>query len=327
MSAQLTPGKIRRIQTLSDDNGLFKILALDHRDAMRVMIDPENPNGVPASSLTENKLAVLRGVGEPASGVLLDPVYSAAQAVVSEALPGQVGFLSALEEQGYQGDPHHRVTTLLTGWSVEKAARLGASGIKLLLFYHPDAGDATRRQEELVAAVVEDCKRYDIPLFLEPLGYPLDPAMPADSPEYARDRPRVTIETARRLGALGPDVLKLQFPVDARYEPSPEVWRRAAGELAEACPTPWALLSFGDPFDVFKAQLEAACEAGCSGFMAGRAVWREVISCAKNERSQVVEELVLPRFKALCEVADRHATPWTAACALPSIDEAWYREY
>jgi tagatose-1,6-bisphosphate aldolase len=327
MSLSLTPGKIRRIQAVADRRGLFKILAVDHRDSMRTLIDPQSPAAVPSSTLTDIKLAVIRGVGSHPSGLLLDPVYSAAQAIVSQALPGQVGFLCALEEQGYEGGPHARQTTLLADWSVEKAARLGASGIKLLIFYHPDAGEATERQEELVRRVIADCRVHDIPLFLEPLGYPLDPAVKADSPEYAADRARITIETARRLGAFGPDVLKLPFPVDARHEPSPDVWRRAAEQLADACPTPWALLSFGDPFDVFKAQLEAACRAGCSGFMAGRAVWREVITAPADHRAQVVEQFVLPRFGELSEIAERHAKPWFEGRPAPSVDADFYRSY
>ncbi len=303
----MTAGKARRIQTVADSHGVFKILAADHRDSMRALIDPDHPEAVPASTLTEIKLAVIRGVGTMASGVLLDPVYSAQHAIVSGALPGQVGFLCAIEEQGYEGDPHSRRTTLLEGWSVEKAARLGASGIKLLLFYNPNAREATDRQHALVSGVVADCARYDIPLFLEPIGYPLD------SEPY--DRARVTIETARRLSALSPDVLKLQFPVDGRQESSREAWRESCAELAEACAVPWALLSFGDPYDIFKAQLEVACEAGCSGFMAGRAVWREVITAPAAERAAVVAKTVLPRFEGLCEVVDRCASPWTRSAS------------
>jgi tagatose-1,6-bisphosphate aldolase len=323
----LTPGKIRRIQSLADDKGRFKILALDHRDSMRVLIDPDAPAAVPSSTLTGIKLSVLQGTGTLPSGILLDPVYSASQAIVSQTLPGRVGFLCSLEEQGYEGSPHARQTSLLGDWSVEKAVRLGASAIKLLIFYHPDAGTATVRQEELVTAVVEDCRKHDIPLFLEPLGYPLDPAIEVGSAEYARERSYVTIEGARRLGALGADVLKLPFPVDARYEPSEEVWRQTAEKLGAACPVPWALLSFGDPFDVFKAQLEVACRAGCSGFLAGRAVWREVIAATENHRARVVDEVVVPRFQALCDVAERHAKPWFAGRAFPAIDEASYRSY
>ena len=66
---------------------------------------------MPASTLTELKLAVIQNISPYASAVMLEPEYSAAQAIVAGALPGHVGFLSALEEQGYLGDPHARQTT------------------------------------------------------------------------------------------------------------------------------------------------------------------------------------------------------------------------
>ncbi len=323
----VSPGKFRRIQTLADARGGFKILAVDHRDSMRAMIDAADPEGVTASTLTDIKLAVLRGVGTLASGVLLDPLYSAAQAISSSALPGAIGFLSAIEEQGYLGDPHARQTTLLNGWGVEKTARLGASGIKMLIFYHPDAGTATARQDQLVEAVVLDCRRFDIPLFLEPIGYPLDPATDARSAEYASERRRMTVETARRLGALGPDVLKLPFPVYVRHQPSQDAWRAACSELDSACPVPWALLSAGDPYDSFKAQLEIACEAGCSGFLAGRAVWREVITASESQRDRLVSDVVLPRFQGLCQIVDDKAAPWTNRLAAQPVDETFFRRY
>lgn len=323
----LSPGKIRALQTTSTRDGIFKILAIDHRDSMRVLIDPDDPASVPAIQLTELKLAVINHIAPQATAVMLEPVYSAAQAIVAGVLPGHVGFLSALEEQGYLGDPHARQTTLINGWSVPKAKRLGAGGIKLLIFYHPDAGEATDRQEELVQAVIADCARSEIPLFLEPLAYPLDPAMPVTSAEFAQQRRRIVVDTARRLSALGPDILKLQFPLDAAYESDEEVWRDACAELNEAARIPWALLSGGDPYDTFKAQLRVACKAGCSGFMVGRALWREVISATKAERRAILEDIVLPRFKELSQIASAYGHSWQKKHRLPIVDETWFRKY
>lgn len=323
----LSPGKTRALQTTSNRDGIFKILAIDHRDSMRVLIDPDDPASVPAVELTELKLAVIEQIASQATAVMLDPVYSAGQAIVAGALSGHVGFLAALEEQGYLGDPYARQTTLLSGWSVAKAKRLGASGIKLLIFYHPDAGEATERQEALVRAVVTDCARYEIPLFLEPMGYSPDPAVPVNSAEFARQRRYVVVETARRLGALGPDVLKLQFPLDARYESDEAAWQDACAELNEAASVPWALLSGGDPYDTFKAQLRVACEAGCSGFMVGRALWREVISATRAERPAILEDIVLPRFKGLAQIASTYGHSWQEKHRMPIIDDTWYREY
>ncbi len=323
----LSPGKIRALQTTSTRDGIFKILAIDHRDSMRVLIDPDNPAGVPAAQLTEIKLTVIRHIAPQATAVMLEPEYSAAQAIVAGDLPGHVGFLSALEDQGYLGDPYARQTTLLSGWSVAKAKRLGAGGIKLLIFYRPDAGEAAEKQEELVNAVIADCAREEIPLFLESLAYPLDSAVPVNSAEFAAQRRRIVVETARRLTALGPDILKLQFPVDAQRNPDQGLWRDACAELDEAADLPWALLSGGDPYDSFKAQLQIACKAGCSGFMAGRALWREMISAEDAARQEILENAVMPRFEELSQIATTYGRGWQEKCNLPTVDETWFRQY
>ena len=240
----LSPGKIRALQTTATSDGIFTILAMDHRDSLRVVLNPEQPDSVPAAELVALKLDVIREISPLASAVMVDPVYSAAQAVVSGALPGSVGFLCAVEAQGYLGNPREKQNTLLPGWSVEKAKRLGAGGIKLLILYHPDAGDVAVRQEELAQAVITDCARADIPLFLEPLIYPLEPGLPASSAEFAAQRRRLVVETARRLSALGPDILKLQFPLDAAHHPDPAMWRDACAELR---PPPGTRLRPADP--------------------------------------------------------------------------------
>ena len=86
---------------------------------------------------------------------------------------------------------------------------------------------------------------------------------------------------------------------------------------------PWALLSAGDPFDVFKTQLQIACEAGCSGFMAGRAVWSEVATAEESHRAALLEEVVVPRMEALNQVADRYAHSWQEKGPPAAIDADW----
>ena len=63
--------------------------------------------------------------------------------------------------------------------------------MKLYLAYHPDAGDRTRMQEELVRQVVRQCADDEMPLFLEPVAAPIDPAEPADSPGFAGQRRQI----------------------------------------------------------------------------------------------------------------------------------------
>lgn len=312
MTAPLTPGKVRGLTATSTPEGVFTILAVDHRDSMRVVLDPDDPAGVPAARLTEVKLGLLRALAAEASAVLLDPEYSIAPAIAARAVPGSVGFLAAVEAQGYLGDPAARQNFLLEGWSVEKAKRTGASGIKLLVLYRPDA-DIADAQDELIRGVVADCAAADIPLFLEPLLYGEEPG----------ERRRLVVETVRRLGALGPEVLKVQFPVDTRHEPDRAVWADACAELHDASPVPWALLSGGDPYELFREQVQVACAAGASGFMVGRALWREAVLAAPQERAQVIDVTVRPRFRELAAIAVEHARDWAADGLLPDWDNDW----
>ncbi len=323
---ELSAGKVRGLSTASNERGIFTILAIDHRDSMRVVLDPDDPHGIPASDLTEIKLWLLSELGGEATAVMLEPEYSAAQAIATRTLPGRVGFLAAVEAQGYLGDPTARQTSLLDGWSVEKAKRLGASGIKLLVLYRPDSAIADA-QDQMISAVVADCARHDVPLFLEPLAYSIEPGVTTSDAAFAAKRRRIVVDTVRRLGELGPDVLKVQFPVDTRHETDRAVWADACAELDAASPVPWALLSGGDPFALFLEQVEVACRAGASGFMVGRALWSEAVTAHENDRRRLVDTVLRPRFRQLAEAADAHGRDWADRHELPTPDDRWYLTY
>jgi tagatose 1,6-diphosphate aldolase len=324
---QISLGKVRALQTASTEQGVFTILAVDHRDAMRVMLNREEPESVPASQLTEIKLSIVKLIGPLATAVLLDPVYSMGQVIAQRALPPQTAFLSAIEEQGYLGDPYGRQTQMLEGWSIEKAKMLGASGVKVLLFYHPQAGEAAEVQERLVATLLAECNRFDIPMFLEPILYSLNPSVSKNSAEFAAERRNVMVETVRRLGALNPEVLKLEFPVDCKYEKDEALWQDACSELNEASPVPWTLLSGGDSFEAFQKQLRVACQNGCSGFLVGRALWQEAVYLQGNERQEFLQNQAVHRWQMLHDIVETYAYPWYERYEAEDVNEHWYKDY
>ncbi len=325
--ASLTPGKIRGLTTAADTAGMFTILAIDHRDALRVVLRPDDPDAVAPGEMTDIKLWLLDSLGDLASAVMLEPEYSAAQAIASRTLPGTVGFLAAVEAQGYLGDPTARMTTLLEGWGVEKAKRIGASGIKMLVLYRPDAGAVTDAQDRLISSVIADCATHDIPLFLEPLAYAIEPGLTTDSPEFVAKRRRLVLDTVERLGALGPEVLKVQFPVDTRFEDDRSVWAAACRELDAMAPVPWALLSGGDPYELFRDQVRIACAAGASGFMVGRALWGDLVVAEEGVRDRLVADEVRPRLDDLVAIARSEGRPWHERHTLPDVAYDWYVEY
>ena len=324
---QLSLGRVRALQTASTERGVFTILAVDHRDAMRAMLNREQPETVSAQQLTDIKLSIVKMIAPLATAVLLDPVYSIGQAIAQRAMPPKTVFLSAIEEQGYLGNPHGRQTTMLEGWSIEKAKMLGASGVKVLLFYHPRAAEATERQEQLVIGLLAECSRFDIPMFLEPIVYSPDPNLSKDSAAFAAERSKIMVETVRRLGALKPDILKLEFPVDCQYEKDEVVWHDACAQLNEASPVPWTLLSGGESFDLFQKQLRVACQNGCSGFLVGRALWQEAVHLQGDEREAFLNGEASQRWQTLHTIAETYAHPWFERYGAADVNEHWYKDY
>jgi len=285
----LTVGKIRGLQATSNNKGIFAILAFDHRQSYVKMLGPDDPAAISYREVAASKSQVIKYLAPHSSAVLTDPVYGAAQAIASGALPGNVGLLVALEETGYTGESTARVTEMIPDWNVGKIKRMGADAVKLLLYYHPDAGKLTEQQERLTSEVIADCERADIAFFLEPVSYSIDPRNDKNSAKFAEERPRVIAEITRRLGALGPDVLKLEFPMDANQNMDENQWMETCRAVTEASPCPWALLSAGVSFELFARQVEVACKAGASGYIAGRAVWQEGIPMIEDERKTWLE--------------------------------------
>lgn len=322
-------GKVRGLQATSSARGVFTILAQDHRDSLRRFICPSDPESVSDEQMTAWKRRIVGALGPYASAVLLDPQYGAGQCIASGDLPGHVGLLVSLEETGYEGDPLARRSRLVEGWSVAKAKRMSASACKLLVHYHPQASNEAA-QRALVEQVAEECRRYDIPLFLEPVSFSIQAGVSKDSDAFARDRRWVVIETARRLSGLGVDVLKAEFPVDPLREKDERVWWEACRELTEASVVPWALLSAAVPYEVFERMVIVACEAGASGFIGGRAIWAEVFRVPEPEVPQALQRAA-DRLKRLSALADEKGTPWherhPLARALAQIQAGWHVAY
>ena len=272
-------------------NGRFGVLAMDHRDSLRTFLAPDDPGSVTRQAIVNLKRDLLEGLAAGATGVMLEPEYSIP--LVSEGLlPPGVGFTAALEAQGYVADPEAGPVSLLDGWSVQAAADSGAAAAKLLGFYRPDRPHASA-QERTVSDILAECRRVGLPLLLEPMHYDLrDPAA----------RPQIVLDTVDRFAPMGPDVLKLPFPIDAGHDADRSRWAAACSEISTRCEMPWTLLSGGGGFESYRSQLETAMESGCSGFTVGRALWGEAALAPATERPRAIAEVIAPRLASLREL-------------------------
>jgi tagatose 1,6-diphosphate aldolase len=354
----LTSGKLVNLQRLTDAAGRFKMLAIDQRDSLRNALGKATgraPAEVTYADLAEAKAVVTDVLSPLATATLVDPVYGLPRAV--KLIPGDVGLLAASEETGYEragADGRQRKSRLIDGWSVAKAKRAGANAVKLLIYYNPDASpDVLGHQQGVVRAAGGDCAREDIPFLLELVTYPLSEPS-ADTPEFARKRTRHAIESAREFSTdeYGVDILKLEFPGDLKYsreyaqgafdgkvrEP---VWtlsdaKAACRELDGAARRPWVILSGGVDINEFLVNLTLAVDAGASGFLCGRAIWKDVVPkypdlAAMREFLERDGAANFARANAAAELARPwHAHPhfggWDRV-ELAQMGEEWYRRY
>lgn len=296
-------GTRRGLDQCATADGHFVVLALDHRQNLRKELRPDDPESVGYAEMVDFKLAVVRALASGASGLLLDPEVGVAPAIAEGALPGSTGLLVAIEATGYEGTPAARRSRVLPGWSVAAAKRIGASAAKLLLYYHPGSPTAPD-QEALLASVAADCRAQDLALFLEPLSHGLD-----GRPLVGEDRRAVVVETARRLTAIGGDVLKAEFPYDPSVTDEGR-WADACAELDAASARPWVLLSGGVDDTTFEAQVGVACRQGASGALAGRSVWADAARLPEPARTERLGTAGRDRLARLAGVIRDHGQPW-----------------
>jgi tagatose-1,6-bisphosphate aldolase len=281
------------LDALTNDLRRFGVFAIDHRDSLRAFVRPDAPESLTPQEISDLKIQMISAIAPLATGVMLEPEYSIPQALDAGAVPPEMGFTAALESQGYLGNPEAGPTTLLEGYSVEQAKASGAACAKLLLPYRPDRPLA-EAQERVGREVVAECNRVGIPVVLEPLFYgSMDPS----------ERAGIVMTTAARFAAIGPDLLKLPFPVDPS-DPDEDHWFASCRAISELCTMPWVVLSGGGAFEDYEKQVKVAVSAGGSGYMVGRALWGEAALAPADERQGLLDGLVRDRMRRLRTIID-----------------------
>lgn len=327
----LTIGKIRGLQQIANERGIFVITAMDQRGSMRRMINPQAPKEVPAEQIIKIKLQLSGTFSPRSSAVLLDPQYGAPESIAHATLSGRCGLLVALEHLDYDQTGDVRRSKVQEGWSVEKIKRMGGSAVKVLIYYHPDQPETAAWQEQFVRETQEQCARWDIPFVLETVVYGIN-GMKDDSPEFAALKADLVIRSAKRLSPYC-DLYKAEFPANIKYDKDEARLADWCRQLNEACVVPWVVLSAGVDIELFRDMVRIACQNGASGFLAGRAIWKKAVPMTDDaERQRWLDSEGVANLRSLVDVATEHATPWTerGRDRLPqpaSINDSWFSNY
>ena len=332
MSTAVVPsdlGKIRGLQRVTSAAGFFEICALDHLSDFAELLAPD-PLSVSFADVVTAKDALVRALSPSVSAWLLDARYGL-QAVATGALPGTVGLMSTIEDEDYSIPEGPRRTRYREGWSLRQIKLAGADVAKLLWFYRPDGDAATaEHQRYVVRTLADECARLSLPLVVEPIWYPL----PGEDPASARWRAaRVDgiLASAFEANSLGVDMLKVEFPGYVDSQQGRDNAAAACKELDTGVSVPWVILSAGVGYADFKIQVEIACRAGASGYLAGRSIWRDAVSthdCAAREAAVAEARARLDELNAITRANGR---PYVAARSLPDVldtmPDGWFRSW
>lgn len=253
------------------------MLAFDHRGSFKKMINPEDPESVEQEIAKNIKKEIISPILDQFTGILVDPEYGLP---AYKELNSSVPFLLPIEKSGYTDKEGERVTEIEFGADNIKGE--GASGVKILVYYNPEASTAAS-QIKIARQALDDAHNSGLPLFCEIVHY--------GSIDY--DVPRSVCEFIR--GGVDTDVYKLEFPGSQRHA---EEITNLLGE------TPWILLTRGVDFDTFYEQLKISKEGGCKGFLAGRALWKEYFDYqnSPDQKQKFLTETLPERFRKISEL-------------------------
>ena len=166
-------GKLRRLQRISDADGFIRVAAIDHPENYVALFD-DDLDSVSFAEVVESKLELIAAMSSASTAVLVDPVWSFGQAVLTASVPGGIGMISGLEELAYSPSGFGTETVVRPSWTVPVLARLGADAAKLVVFYRAELADVAATQHALVADLAQQCDAAELPLVVEPLWYPLE---------------------------------------------------------------------------------------------------------------------------------------------------------
>jgi len=285
---------------LARPSGALAMVAVDQREALRGMFAAHQSTPVPDSQLTQFKVDVARELSPFASALLVDQEFGIDAIIDQKALQGSCGLIAAADL--LVGPAGGAATDTAVDPDIDpiRMRDIGSVGLKFLVLWRND------ESPEIRAKLVDDfnvlCKVSGLPSIIEIIVKP-----PTDT-SRSFNREEELIIAAREAAAWKPDLYKAEVPFYG--EGDLNLVTKNAERISEAIGSPWVVLSNGVKQPFFNDAVKACAMGGASGFLAGRAVWADIVG--SPDIPKALREVSIPRLEKLAEIVDTHAKPWSS---------------
>jgi len=304
----LSPGKLKHMNAVSNKDGIIAAAAMDQRGSLAKSL--ASAKGVPQKDITDEmmqefKTAVTRILTPHASAILLDPEWGLP---ASKARAKNAGLLLAYENSGYDNTQPGRLPDLLPHVSVKRIKEdMGGDAVKILIYYTPfDDPKVNDIKHAFVERIGAECETYEIPFFLEMVGY--DPKGGDEKGiEFAKQKPEIVTKYMAEFSKpqYKVDVLKVEVPVNSNFVEGGIAFKgQAAYSRAEAldhfrhaasvAKKPFIYLSAGVSNAQFIESLAMAAESGTdySGVLCGRATLKDGMPIYATKGLKALEDFL-----------------------------------
>ena len=285
---------------LARPSGALAMVAVDQREALRGMFAAHQSTAVPDSQLTQFKVDVARELSPYASALLVDQEFGIDAIIDQKALRGSCGLIAAADL--LVGPAGGAATDTAVDPDVDplRMRDIGSVGLKFLILWRNDESPDVRAK--LVDDFNQLCKISGLPSIIEIIVKP-----PTDT-SRSFNREEELIIAAREAAAWKPDLYKAEVPFHG--EGDLNLVTKNAERISEAIGSPWVVLSNGVKQPFFNDAVKACAMGGASGFLAGRAVWADIVG--SPDIPKALREVSIPRLEQLAEIVDTHANPWSS---------------
>ena len=288
------------LTALARPSGALAMVAVDQREALRGMFAAHQSTPVLDSQLTQFKVDVARELSPYASALLVDQEFGIDAIIDQKVLKNSCGLIAAADL--LVGPPGGAATDTAIDPDVDpiRMRDIGSVGLKFLILWRNDESPDMRAQ--LVQDFNKLCKISGLPSIIEIIVKP-----PRDTTKRFNREEEIII-AAREAATWKPDLYKAEVPFHG--EGNLNLVMKNADRISEAIGSPWVVLSNGVKQPFFADAVKACAMGGASGFLAGRAVWADIVS--SPDIPKALREISIPRLEQLTEIVDTHAKPWSS---------------